>query len=68
MSKGEKMKRLMFLVAMMVMTAATAVPALAQTGQEVPASGSDGATLFTLGVGILLITCGFLVRRLFGKS
>lgn len=62
------MKRLTFLVAMLVMTAAAAVPALAQTGQEIPASGGDSANLFTLGVGILLITCGFLVRRLFGKS
>jgi hypothetical protein len=57
----------MLLAAMLVMTMAITVPALAQTGSEVSTSSDDGATLLSLGVGILLIASGLLVRRVFGK-
>ena len=62
------MKRLTLLIAMLVMTMAITVPAVAQTGQDLPNSGSDGANLLTLGIGVFLIASGLLVRRIFGKS
>jgi hypothetical protein len=49
------------------MTMVTATPALAQTEQGITKTGVDGATLLTLGVGVLLVTGGFLVRRIFGR-
>jgi hypothetical protein len=61
------LKKLMLLAAMLVMTMAITVPALAQTGSEVSTFSDDGATLLSLGVGILLIASGLLVRRVFGK-
>ena len=52
---------------MPVMVMATTAPALAQTEQEIAKTSVDGATLFTLSVGILLVAGGLLVRRIFGK-
>jgi di/tricarboxylate transporter len=61
------LKTLVLLVAMLVMVMATTAPALAQTEQEIAKTSVDGATLFTLSVGILLVAGGLLVRRIFGK-
>lgn len=56
----------MLLVTMLATTIFTAAPAFAQTGQA-PEASADVATWFTLGVGVLLIAGGLLVRRVFGK-
>ncbi len=61
------MKRLVLLMSVLAMMLAAAAPDLAQTGQVVPGSGGDGAALLTLGLGVALIACGLLVRRVFGK-
>jgi len=61
------LKRFVLLMSVLTMMLAAATPALAQTGQVVPGSGGDGATLLTLGFGVALIACGLLVRRVFGK-
>jgi MFS superfamily sulfate permease-like transporter len=61
------LKKLILLTAMLAMTMVTTSPALAQTGQEIAKTGIDGATLLTLGVGVLLVAGGLLVRHIFGK-
>ena len=61
------MKKSMLLAAMLAMTMVSAAPALALTEHGFTKTGIDGATLLTLGVGVLLVAGGFLVRRIFGK-
>jgi LPXTG-motif cell wall-anchored protein len=61
------LKSFMMLAAMLAMTIMTATPALAQTEQGIVKTGVDSASLLTLGVGVLLVAGGFLVRRIFGR-